>query len=98
MGAPNGTFPGGLNLAGIDGSEAVNDTGLVYVCPITPGDCEPLSGTGSGNDVRLFDHEGQWGDENTIHNRSTHTHTHTHTHSIYIYSLSLSLCPLQPIL
>jgi hypothetical protein len=58
VGAPNGTFPGGLTLPGVDASEALNHTGLVYVCPITPGDCEALTGNGTGNDIRLFDYEG----------------------------------------
>jgi hypothetical protein len=59
VGAPNGTFPGGLTFTGVDDSEALNRTGLVYVCPISPpGDCEALTGNGTGVDIRLFDYEG----------------------------------------
>ena len=36
----------------------VNYTGLVYSCPVEPGTCEGLMGTGNGNDMRLFDSEG----------------------------------------
>ena len=43
----------------VDTSGVVNNTGLVYVCPVTPGECEALTGSGSGNDIRLFDYEGE---------------------------------------
>ena len=68
MGAPNGTYPGALPVFG-NGSNAVNNTGLVYQCPVTPGPCGPVQGNGTGNDIRFFDPEGQY--------------THTHTHYIY---------------
>ena len=58
VGSPNGTFPGGLSFSGVNDSQVVNNTGLVYMCPITPGDCESLSGNEMGNDIRLFDYEG----------------------------------------
>ena len=51
-----GTFPGGLNFPGINDSSVVNRTGLVYACPITPGECRSVSGSGVGNDIRLFDY------------------------------------------
>jgi hypothetical protein len=59
VGAPNGTFPGGLMFTGVSDTESLNHTGLVYVCPISPpGDCEALTGSGAGVDIRLFDYEG----------------------------------------
>ena len=45
-------------MTGIDGSNAVNNAGLVYQCPILPGLCGPVSGNGADNDIRLFDYEG----------------------------------------
>ena len=73
MGAPNGTFPGGLTFTGVDDSEALNHTGLVYVCPISPpGDCEALTGNGTGVDIRLFDYEG-WS-LSLSHSRCTFLH------------------------
>ena len=38
----------------------VNYTGLVYSCPLVPGTCEGLMGSGRGNDKRLFDSEGTY--------------------------------------
>ena len=43
--APNGTAPGGV----------VPNTGLIFTCPLQPGECEGLTGNGQGNDNRLFD-------------------------------------------
>ncbi len=66
VGAPKGTFPGGLGYAD-PGQSADDETGLVYVCPLLPGACEGLRGNMSlyssddDNDFdiaegRLFDH------------------------------------------
>ena len=41
--APRGTYPGGLNLSDLL-LPAVEKTGLVYSCPIGPGDCEGIRG------------------------------------------------------
>ena len=43
IGAPNGTFPGGLPLTD-PGQMAESQTGLVYSCPVLPGDCEGIQG------------------------------------------------------
>lgn len=46
IGAPRGTFPGGLNLTDtVDatGGQAVDDTGLVYSCSVS-GICEGVRG------------------------------------------------------
>ena len=43
IGAPNGTFPGGLPLTD-PGQMAENQTGLVYSCPVLPGECEGIQG------------------------------------------------------
>ena len=43
VGAPMGTFPGGLPLPE-PGQGAVNQTGLVYSCPVQPGVCEGVQG------------------------------------------------------
>jgi hypothetical protein len=43
VGAPRGSYPGGLNLTDPE-MRAVNRTGLVYSCPIGPGDCEGVRG------------------------------------------------------
>jgi len=43
IGAPNGTFPGGLPLND-PGQMAENQTGLVYSCPVLPGECEGIQG------------------------------------------------------
>ena len=60
VGAPSGTYPGGLPVPpDVNVSGVVNRTGLVYACPITPGDCDSVSGNGVGNDVRMFDYEGK---------------------------------------
>jgi integrin alpha 8 len=58
VGAPWGTFPGGLPLED-PGEAAVDRTGLVYSCPISPGEmCDPVHGndqtgdmSGEGDDV-----------------------------------------------
>ena len=59
MGAPRGTYPGGL-MSLPDNGTAENQTGLIYNCPIQPGDCDGLFGNGAGNDLRLFDPERKW--------------------------------------
>lgn len=43
--APNGTATGGV----------IPNTGLIFTCPLQPGECEGLTGNGQGNDNRLFD-------------------------------------------
>ena len=43
--APNGTAPGGV----------IPNTGLIFTCPLQPGECEGLTGNRQGNDNRLFD-------------------------------------------
>ena len=43
VGAPMGTFPGGLPLTD-PGQPAENQTGLVYSCPVQPGVCEGVQG------------------------------------------------------
>lgn len=50
--APNGTTPGG----------AVPNTGLIFTCPVQPGNCVGLMGDGQGVDNRLFDAEGTQGE------------------------------------
>ena len=69
IGAPKGTYPGGLDLAD-PGLPASNQSGLIFSCPISPGLCEGVTGdpntfdlpdvsvdddNGTG-DGRLFDH------------------------------------------
>lgn len=46
IGAPRGTYPGGLNLTDPE-LQATNNTGLVYSCPIGPGECEGVRGDSS---------------------------------------------------
>ena len=62
VGAPNGTFPGGVEFNDAITEDPLNNTGLVYVCNIgctsNRNCCKALTGTGSGNDIRLFDYEG----------------------------------------
>ena len=48
--APNGTAVGAV----------VDNTGVVFECPLTQGSCMPLRGSGTGMDVRLYDTEGVW--------------------------------------
>ena len=66
IGAPKGTYPGGLDYPD-PGDNADQQTGLVYMCPLLPGQCEGLRGDVnlySGDDDndfdiaegRLFDH------------------------------------------
>ena len=43
--APNGTAPS---------VNSVDNTGLLYLCPILQGDCEPLNGDNSGADRHLY--------------------------------------------
>ena len=60
MGAPSGTYPGGLpRFTGVNDSESLNGTGLVYTCPIVSAECESLSGNEVGDDIRMFDYEGK---------------------------------------
>ncbi|CAI8024200.1 hypothetical protein GBAR_LOCUS14074, partial [Geodia barretti] len=49
VGAPQGTFPGGLPLVD-PGGRAEERTGLVYTCSITPDNTEELCGAVPGND------------------------------------------------
>jgi len=52
VGAPRGTYPGGLSLPTL--SSAENYTGLVYECPVGQGECGRV-----GNTVTpLFDGKG----------------------------------------
>ncbi len=43
VGAPRGTFPGGLTLEDY-GLPAINRSGLIYSCPLGPGICEGVTG------------------------------------------------------
>lgn len=45
VGVPNGTTEG----------FRVQQTGYVLECPLTPGPCTPLRGSGEGNDTLLYD-------------------------------------------
>ena len=45
VGVPNGTTEG----------SRVQQTGYVLECPLTPGPCTPLRGSGEGNDTLLYD-------------------------------------------
>ena len=45
VGAPRGTAPSG----------AVDNTGLIYTCPVNPGTCSGLMGGSDPDDARLFD-------------------------------------------
>ena len=58
MGAPRGTYPGGLDLPELN---PVTRGGLVYQCPIRAGNCSGLGANGSGDDRRLFDGERKYG-------------------------------------
>lgn len=53
VGAPKGTYPGGLLDLSMS-STPENETGLVYDCPVQQGTCGMI-GNGQGNDARLFD-------------------------------------------
>ena len=64
IGAPKGTYPGGLNLVD-PGMPASSQTGLIFSCPVSPGSCEGVTGGTDTADVddddgfsqsRLFDH------------------------------------------
>ena len=69
IGAPKGTYPGGLDLAD-PGLPASNQSGLIFSCPISPGLCEGVTGDPATFDLpgvtvddddgvgegRLFDH------------------------------------------
>ena len=43
VGAPRGTFPGGLSYED-PGARRVEQTGLVYSCPVLPGTCDGVRG------------------------------------------------------
>ena len=43
VGAPRGSFPGGLGLPD-PGLPHSNITGLIYSCPVTPGSCQGVRG------------------------------------------------------
>ena len=43
VGAPSGTFPGGLSL-GDPGAPRAERSGLVYACPVQPGTCDGIRG------------------------------------------------------
>ena len=46
--------------AGTQLPRTVNDdpTGIIYTCPVGPGQCQGLTGNGNGNDRRLNDIDG----------------------------------------
>ena len=48
--APNGTA---INAA-------VNNTGVLFSCPVEQGSCIPLTGNGTGHDRRLYDVDGAY--------------------------------------
>ena len=59
IGAPKGTYPGGLNLPD-PGEPRAPNTGLVYSCPL-PGTCEGVVGDtsiyiGPGININITDH------------------------------------------
>ena len=47
--APNGTAPG----------SSLSNLGVVFTCPVEPGNCEGLLGDSGGTDRRLFDIDGE---------------------------------------
>ncbi|KAL5496319.1 hypothetical protein EMCRGX_G012578 [Ephydatia muelleri] len=58
VGAPNGSYPGGLSLTNPSCSTpTINNTGLVYLCSIQPGKdtCDGAVGNGTVDNGRLFD-------------------------------------------
>ena len=57
MGAPHGTYPGGI-MSLLSGS-AEPQTGLVYQCPVGPGGCDGILGNNADSDRRLFDGDGK---------------------------------------
>ena len=74
MGAPKGTFPGGLDI--IPSSTPVNETGLVYNCPVTQGSCGMI-GSGEGDDARLFDPDRKSADKlKHLFSYTVHLHVH----------------------
>ena len=50
MGVPKGTPVGAQ----------VDRTGYVLECPLRPGNCTALQGSGMGDDRRLYDVDGEW--------------------------------------
>ena len=57
MGAPYGTYPGGIPDLPAS-STAEPEAGLVYQCPVT-GYCEGILGRSAETDRRLFDGDGE---------------------------------------
>lgn len=60
MGAPRGTFPGGLPITDFLNSGAPEDqTGLVYSCPVAPAPCGGVRGNTAvyENDVNAVDND-----------------------------------------
>ena len=62
VGAPLGTFPGGLNISDLF-LDREDQTGLVYSCPIAPGPCEGVRGDTSVylNAADIANNDGQPG-------------------------------------
>ena len=52
--APYGQAPG----TPLQRSSNNDPTGVIYICPISPGQCEGLTGDGTGDDRRLYDVDG----------------------------------------
>ena len=72
MGAPKGTFPGGVT--GLTSSiTPESETGLVYDCPILQGSCGRI-GNGEGDDIKLFDSERKFAGK--FKNPQLHVHVH----------------------
>ena len=40
-------------------TDSTPSTGVIYTCPINPGQCKGLTGDGTGHDRRLYDVDGQ---------------------------------------
>jgi len=55
--APHGQAEGAM-LARNPNDPTNSATGVIYTCPIEPGECEGLRGDGTGADNRLYDVEG----------------------------------------
>ena len=72
--APNGTAPGGV----------IPNTGLIFTCPLQPGECEGLTGNGQGNDNRLFDTQSKVKCVKVKHHIQNHSQA-----SLFIPSISI---------
>ena len=70
VGAPSGTATNAM----------LQNTGVVYSCPVMPGNCVGVTGTGTGDDRRLFDIEGELAHKHTYTLAQTHARTHTYMH------------------